>query len=81
MLGIGKCLKILLIIMILEYGLIGVVKIVVKFYHLFFLRKKNLLKKNSNVDQNYSDLQGRLDSTGENQYDHLRNVVYENSLN
>ena len=53
---------------------------ITKFYYCFF-RKKNLLKKNPNMDQNYSDLQGRLDSTDENQYDHLGNVVYENSLN
>lgn len=45
----------------------------------FFSRKKNFLEKNTNTDQNYSDLQLRLDSNSENQYEHMRNVVYENS--
>ena len=72
--------------MILEYVLIVVVIIVVVVIAVtdvfpFFLRKKNSLKRNPNIDKNYSDVQGRLDSTDENQYDHLGNVVYENSLN
>nr|XP_022297014.1 uncharacterized protein LOC111106578 isoform X3 [Crassostrea virginica] len=46
---------------------------------IYYIRKKNLLEKDLNTDQNYSDLQLRLDSNSENQYEHLRNVVYENS--